>query len=357
MIVVLDANVLVADFPMGGNQFRILLAGRRLVGAEIYVPAVAVEEVVNRFRETSAEQSQVIERSLGRLKAIGITKAKLSGVGTADDEAAAYRETLTALFKANEIKTIPIPNVDTQEIIARDLSRKKPFGKPSGYRDYLIWKSVLGLAYKSEPIAFVTQNTADFADQGTLHPDLAADVAARWPLNGRLELYQSLNDFNAQHVSPVLDRGRELADLLKERGLPDIDLQDWASSHLGEILTDDDLLIHGLGVESPDVGSAGLPKLTAALTVTIDDIYETGASEFVVAARLVLPIRFSISFDYHDMMRSERLRDVFGEDDEPFSSASADWENELEVNGSFRISGDPPAVELFEVEDIDARWT
>ncbi|MBE0448432.1 MAG: DUF4935 domain-containing protein [Actinobacteria bacterium] len=96
----------------------------------------------------------------------------------------------------------------------RELSRRKPFtldgkGKGKGYRDALVWHTVIELVKgSSEPIAFVTKNWRDFSmgkDDRTLHHHLTDDLAVQG-LETRVELFENLQEFNEKYVKPHIPK-------------------------------------------------------------------------------------------------------------------------------------------------------
>jgi len=78
---------------------------------------------------------------------------------------------------------LPYPDVSHRDVTARALARRRPFDSlgHEGYRDALIWESVLAFArtLARERVVLVSRNSKDFADAaGDLHADLRRDVAA-----------------------------------------------------------------------------------------------------------------------------------------------------------------------------------
>jgi hypothetical protein len=75
---------------------------------------------------------------------------------------------------------VRIPRVSHEEVVKRDLLRRKPFGESGkGYRDTLIWETVLAeLRREQSQMALVSHNIKDFAGPDRmLHADLAKTCA------------------------------------------------------------------------------------------------------------------------------------------------------------------------------------
>jgi hypothetical protein len=104
--------------------------------------------------------------------------------------------------------------VSAKDIIEREMAGKKPFGrKSSGYRDFLIWNSVLAQLIKSDAtVAFITDNYNDFAvgpkdgERNALHPDLLSDLQALNIEPNRVRIYNSLGELNQEVIQPILKK-------------------------------------------------------------------------------------------------------------------------------------------------------
>ena len=89
----------------------------------------------------------------------------------------------------------PIPSISHQDLIRKAVEKIHPF-KPngSGYRDALIWQTVLVEA-SSTQVAFVTRDH-DFGIGGVLYPELVAEVETLGFGSDRVAYFGSLFDLN-----------------------------------------------------------------------------------------------------------------------------------------------------------------
>ena len=83
-------------------------------------------------------------------------------------------------MKILKVDMLPYGDVPQTAIVSRVLARKRPFHKSDkGYRDALIWESILKICKQSDPTFFVTDNHKDFCNESNkeqLHADLIADL-------------------------------------------------------------------------------------------------------------------------------------------------------------------------------------
>ena len=79
-----------------------------------------------------------------------------------------------SLYRA---KITPYPDISHEIIARRALDRRKPFDVRghNGYRDTLLWISVLSAATDSK-VMFVSDNSADFAKNKQMPTELADDL-------------------------------------------------------------------------------------------------------------------------------------------------------------------------------------
>jgi hypothetical protein len=121
-----------------------------------------------------------------------------------------YREELEQVLLRASGELLTIPAVSHLNLLERAAARRRPFdGRGEGYREALIWESVLELLdRRPEPVVIVSDSHAAFSETRA-EPELAADLVeelAERGHPGRVRLYFELSQFVAQ-----IPRVRELA--------------------------------------------------------------------------------------------------------------------------------------------------
>jgi hypothetical protein len=122
-----------------------------------------------------------LERFAGKWKRLLPDPTKLDELDTyLDDLAAAYEEALREKLTVLGARIQPIPDVDHALLVKRATERRRPCdNNGNGYRDTLIWETILVVATEGDDVVFVTNDT-DFTveEEGErdLHPDLLADL-------------------------------------------------------------------------------------------------------------------------------------------------------------------------------------
>ena len=197
MHIVLDANILIADFRLKGSKFRILLDSLDKIGNVLCIPEVAFDETVYKFKKHLEDANRKMSNGiadvshlLGRELSVPLLKSEDIEIETKE-----YREWLEIELGSYHAKILPYPKVKHKNVVARLLANKRPFKENElGYRDYLIWETVLEFSGSCDDnISFVSNNTKDFLDeQGTgLHSHLVEDLDEHGILKNRLTYYTS----------------------------------------------------------------------------------------------------------------------------------------------------------------------
>jgi hypothetical protein len=181
MIVFLDANVLMQDPTCSGTVWHVLAHAPDAWGLRLVTSEVAIAEAVGGYgRRVSAEVAKVekLTRSWG---ALGAAEEAVSFLELLRKKRAAYQDHLQSSLRAAGVEVLNAPDVSHMEIVSRSVARRRPCDdKGDGYRDTLIWLSVLFVASENpeEDVVFVTEDT-DFMDddQQGFHGDLLEDLS------------------------------------------------------------------------------------------------------------------------------------------------------------------------------------
>lgn len=174
---ILDTTELKEQRRLENAHFRVLVRAQRLLGDRVCISEVSIREYVRHTRQRLEEQlakrdaashelCRVIQRDLS-VEAIDVER-----------ESVHWERWLRSHLASVKIEILPLPAPTHEQLLQRDLDRRKPFANGKGYRDALIWMSVLEDAQKhaDAEVVLVTANTSDFAQGETLHPDLQHDV-------------------------------------------------------------------------------------------------------------------------------------------------------------------------------------
>ena len=227
MEVVIDTSVLRAKYPLQGVSTRYLQAFADHHATRVVIPDVVVREMRRWIEDEVRQAFSQTRQSARAVRRFGISDVLEVAGNTEDAEVKLALGNLDRSLREIDAYLAPIPqSVSHEEVIDRLHSGLKPFAGTSnrekGYRDYLIWETVLSLREMAgerdengrTPIAFLTANTRDFADEkGGLHSDLRAEAEAA---GLTITLYTSMDEFINTIVEPTLPTSAKAASLLEE---------------------------------------------------------------------------------------------------------------------------------------------
>ena len=163
--VVLDSNAVILDLRPKEAAWSRLLRAVREARVRVYLPEIVVDELI--AHRPTVHRPEVANAVMAvRALRDGRSERLVDGL----------------LGGGTGFEVLPYPDVPHREVAARALARRRPFDAlgHDGYRDALVWESVLALARRLSRarLVLVSRNRKDFADaEGGLHADLRRDVA------------------------------------------------------------------------------------------------------------------------------------------------------------------------------------
>lgn len=211
MKVILDTNIIFSDFHLRGAKIKSLCESVKTTGDSVYIPAVVVDESINKYREKTKECKSKIEKAISDFKRLTGKDAGNNPISNEFilKEAEEYTETFKKQLRELGIIIIPYPSTPHQDLVKRDLARKKPFQETGkGYRDALIWESVKNICEKSSSlfefpkIIFVNKNHKDFCEKGPLHPDLREDLVNNGINEDYIRVIEDIDIFIKEYIKP-----------------------------------------------------------------------------------------------------------------------------------------------------------
>lgn len=240
--IIIDTNVIHLDFKLNKARIVTLCNTSTILGHEIFIPEVVIDEIVKQYDEKAEEYINSFNKALKKLSDLStspITQTPIDAKGFISN----YRNELNNRIKQLGIGIIPYPNTGHKIMVARELGKKKPFkDSTKGYRDALIWDSVMEHTQKYSSncgIIFLTANSKDFADKDKkdLHIDLIADCISNGIPTTSIRLVTDIQNFMDNEI---ILRSTELKEkfnqLQQDGGLGDIDftqlIQDYISKDM-----------------------------------------------------------------------------------------------------------------------------
>lgn len=355
MFVLLDTNVFVRDWRLTGNAFRVFLESLERIGLRWVVPEIVHAEVENKAEERLAAVKEKLELAVKDLQFLPAVKPD----ALTFDAAAAlveYKDYFRKIAAGAQARMLPHPDVPHAQLALRATKKRRPFKENgSGYRDALIWCSAMELLSANEgDLCFVTQNTKDFGEAGTLHADLADDLAERGIDAGRIQYFNSLDAFNQGVVLPILERVEGLASELQD-GSASLDLAEVVRDGLRDALNPRDVAFVALDW-AYECGSVRLNRVTAVSDLNVIEVRRLPSGRIFARASASASIELYLSARDEDFEKFQGPRELFAgmEDDAGMVyDVSTDYPVDISVTFSVIANAEVDDAESVTIEEIE----
>lgn len=226
---VFDTNAVFNDWMLAGKLWLSIFDFVRCGRLHLCVPELVIQEIVRvHAREASSVATLLVKldsrkvRTLLDLDLPDATEIKYRAAVASGR----YEADLRARLDEIGARILPIPTIDHQEIVSRALAGRQPFDQEgkNGYRDTLIWHTILSLCEEldeNELVIFITANTADFCNRKNpkiFSPELSDNVAAleKAPQLRHYESMRTMFENKAEHIGELEDEHLGRGELSEE---------------------------------------------------------------------------------------------------------------------------------------------
>lgn len=184
----------------------------------LIVPDVVLREVVRVYERTFRAHKRKLEAELGGFRRMGLLDAG-DGLRLPADVTEArttYEADVRRILGDANAEVHPLPTASHDVILRRSLDERKPMARGErGYRDTLLWETVLEVARHAHRVVLLTKNTQDFADEARLAAHLRDDLVREGYDDDRVSLFLSVAEFLETCLTPPVNSlQREIAALI-----------------------------------------------------------------------------------------------------------------------------------------------
>jgi rRNA-processing protein FCF1 len=333
MKVVLDSNIVIADFWMKSNSFKILFESARQGKIEIFIPEVVVDEIFNKYIQRLQKAKADIESELISYNKL-THEEKKSGITDKDINEATdkYKTHFKKVVSENKIKILAYPNTKHKFLAKKAMLKLKPFNSnEKGYRDCLIWENIKNLLTEEDAVIalpeliFLSNNHKDFANsENELHPDLISELEYEQFDSKSVIVYPNLNEFNDKQARLFFEQASTFENKLRNGELDSLNLNKISSDYLFEHFVGSELYYSDFeSSEIPDESSEPTVKaIDENYDVKIVSVRKFNASEFIVDIEFEVESEIDFFIDKHDYWG-------LGEDKKGISINDSDWNSHV----------------------------
>jgi hypothetical protein len=161
--------------PLESNQVRRLLDETRRGNLRLVLPEVAVREAANLWAEKLVEQMRAARSAQAFLLKAGVSADEPCTIEDRMELRATEEGRIRSTLAEAGAQIAPLPACDHGRVVERALLRIQPFDPHgrNGYRDVLIWESLLELEPNEGPIIFLAKDKRAFFEEGKGEKGLA----------------------------------------------------------------------------------------------------------------------------------------------------------------------------------------
>jgi len=205
MKIVLDTNILRADFFLRTRRFELLIDFIQKTTNRIILPQVILDEITNLYKRELSSSYVSYKKAKDDLFGKLMTKRARSDLNlNLEKETDLFIKNIKKKLHFKKGSTLPHNNDHLPELVHRAINKIPPFIKSDKeFRDGLIWLSLFDISkkFKNDSVAFISNNTKDFCDKDkNLHPALKKEADQK---GVEILFFPSLEDFLKEHAAKI----------------------------------------------------------------------------------------------------------------------------------------------------------
>lgn len=311
MDVILDTNIIVSDFYMKSENFRLLFDFSKKVPFEIYIPEIVYDEVLIKYREMLEDKLIAYQKAIVQLRNFLVCSDYDFLNFDLEMECENYKDFVDEKITKGKLKIIPYPRTLHKDIVAHELSRKKPFKlNGSGYRDKLIIDSIFEkFKFPEASVIFISNNSNDFGVEPDFDKDLFYGIKVSNQF--RFKIINKLSSFMNQYIQPIKQVNTDLKTILQLNDFTGTSISDWLLLNMEDIIYNNDLGYAIMGLDER-YGTILLHKIDFIKSIVVTDF--TRMDENITVGKIIVDANLImyISGDQDDCLHSETWRDFLG---------------------------------------------
>ncbi|MCD4819704.1 MAG: PIN domain-containing protein [Candidatus Cloacimonetes bacterium] len=128
MIVLLDTNIIVADFRLNSPNFAFLFESIEKGLIDVYIPAIVFDEILNKYRQRLNNAHSKLSSEIETYNKItGKSLNLIFNKADIDEEVRLYNKYLNNIIKELKIVKLPYPDTEHKRLANKAMRKIKPF--------------------------------------------------------------------------------------------------------------------------------------------------------------------------------------------------------------------------------------
>ncbi len=229
--IVLDTSVIYGDFRLRSRDLQQVLRLASAVGIKVWITEVTVGELIAHYRRDLESISRDYRKAIDDLGRVTFEGGQPENSVDEQNLHARYEIWLRKEIDILSVGLVPVTTRPNSELVARAHSQRRPFdGKDFGYKDTLIWLSLLDDLVPNLDRLILVSNDRDFGDDQGLYQDLKNDLAQSNEDAEKVDLVRNLkstidllnSEFDAVKAIEIADAVDEFERVSREAAPEDV---------------------------------------------------------------------------------------------------------------------------------------
>lgn len=319
MKIVLDSNIIIADFWMKSTNFELLFERAKIRDIQIFIPEIVLDEVINKYSQRLLKSLREVSSELKTFNKLSKETIKQPIEQKVIDKSIKnYQKHLLKLVKDNNIMVLKYPKTDHKYLAKKAMLKLKPFNSnEKGYRDSLIWENIKTLLTDCESVSalpelvFISNNYKDFTEnEHDLHFDLIAELEDEDFDSNSVIVYSNLSEFNDKQVKLFFAQSKSFEQKLKSSDNGNFDLRTEVNEYLYQNFVGSELndYYDDFAMEYSEPTVSGI--LDEEFEIKITSVKKLNATDYLVD--IVFGVESEIDFfiDRHDFWAIDEKEDI-----------------------------------------------
>lgn len=309
MKIVLDSNIIIADFWMESTNFKLLFESAKKEDVQVLIPEIVLDEVINKYSQRLHKSVKDIDSELKTYNKISKVDLKHPIKQKQIDKSIKhYQKHLRKTIKENKISVLKYPKTDHKYIANKAMLKLKPFNtNEKGYRDNLIWENIKEILTDYESVSaipelvFISNNYKDFTENDyELHSDLVSELENEDFDSKSVVIYPNLGEFNDKQVKLFFTQSKSFERKLKKNDFWNFDLRTEVTEYLYQNFVGSELFYFydDFAMEYSEPTVSGI--LDEDFEIEITSVKKLNAKEYLVDISFGVESEIDFFIDRHD---------------------------------------------------------
>lgn len=215
--VAVDTTEFFGSYYLDSPRWNQLRAYLRRTNTKLIVPEVVIAEIERHFRNELTKTLQDSARASSKLRSMMPSLLPSDPVVDIETACESYGVEFATLLRGFQSLTPSYGDVSLTPVMDRCLAGRAPFDEQGkkGFRDAVIWESLVGTVEAPSETIFITKNINDFGAHGQLNDVLFEEIKG----NGRsITICDGLSKFADERVKPKLETLDGMKPRLRDKG-------------------------------------------------------------------------------------------------------------------------------------------